>query len=132
MDLEQLDACLLSKPGATKAYQPAWDWWCYWVGGKMFAAEFTPGPEHRAPYAGRHLVSLKCDPLRGEALRAAWPDAIFPGFYSDKRRWISVDLDGGVPNELMLELCEDSYDLVFAKLTKRAQREILGEAGVQG
>ena len=50
-----------------------------------------------------------------------------PGFYADKRHWISVDLDGDVPEELLRELCDHSYNLVFAKLTKKLQREIAGE-----
>ena len=51
---------------------------------------------------------------------------ILPGFYADKRHWISIDLDGTVPDELLYELCDHSYSLVFGKLTKKAQREIIG------
>lgn len=59
-------------------------------------------------------------------LRAACPD-ILPGFYTDKRTWISVRLDGGVERERILRLCDASYDLVIAGLTKRARLEILGD-----
>ena len=80
----------------------------------------------RAPgYAGRNLLTLKCDPVWSEQLRAEHPD-ILPGFYSDKRNWISVDVDGDVPDDLLCELCDHSYRLVFAKLTKKVQREIGG------
>ena len=107
-----LDEYLLSKPGATKDYKVEWEWWRYQVGGKMFAATMQPGEQHRE-YAGLNLVSLKCDPVWSERLRA-------------ERCWISVDLDGAVPEDLLRELCDHSYSLVFAKLTKKLQREIAG------
>lgn len=121
-----LDAYLLGMPGATTDYKVEWEWQRYQVGGKMFAATMQPGPQYRE-YAGRRLVSLKCDPAWAEQLRAEHPDDILPGFYADKRHWISVDLDGDVPEELLRELCDHSYRLVFAKLTKKLQREIAGE-----
>ena len=117
------DAYLQAKPGATKDYKIEWEWWRYQVGGKMFAATMCPGAQYRK-YAGRNLVSLKCDPVWSEQLRAAHPD-ILPGFYADKRTWISIDLDGDVPEDLLRELCNHSYNLVFNKLTKKLQRAIL-------
>lgn len=47
----------------------------------------------------------------------------------DKRNWISVFLDGAVPDDVLRDLCQRSYALVFGKLTKKLQREI--EAGAQ-
>ena len=63
MDLTRIDARLLSRPGATKALHEKWGWMVYWVGGRQFACEFTASPDAKAPYAGRHLLSLKCDPI---------------------------------------------------------------------
>lgn len=147
MDFSIIDQHLLAHAGASKAWQPAWGWMCYWVGGKQFACEFTTGPDAKAPYAGRHLLSLKCDPAWGAALREEYPGAVLPAYYSDGRTWISIDLDrvdGGkgadadpnttagekdapdavLPLSLVLELCDHSYELVFAKLTKKLQHEI--------
>ena len=55
------------------------------------------------------------------------PDAILPGYYSDGRTWISVDLDADLPESLLFGLCDLSYELVFAKLPKRVQREVAGD-----
>ena len=96
MDTNWLDGALKAHPGVTKDYKAEWGWERYMVGGKMFAATCCPGPEHALPYAGHPLLNLKCDPLESELLRAQYPD-ILPGFYSDKRNWISIRLDGGVP-----------------------------------
>lgn len=129
MDVSVIDERLLSHPGATKAFHESWGWMVYWVGGKQFACEFVAAPDAKPPYAGRHLLSLKCEPDRIRELRAEFPDAVLPGYYSDGRTWISVDMDrvgvlGGPSEELALDLCDMSYRLVFSKLTKRMQREI--------
>ncbi len=98
----------------------------YWVGGRQFACEFTASPDAKPPYAGRHLLSLKCDPDRILELRAEHPEAVLPGYYSDGRTWISIDLDADLSEKLVLDLCDMSYDLVFSKLPKHVQQEIAG------
>ena len=124
MNTAEVDAYLRAKPGAEKDFKAEWGWWRYLVGGKMSAAEFMVGPEHKELYKGRLLLTLKCDPAWAEALRAELPDAVYPGFYMDKRNWISIDLDAAVVDGLLMELCDHSYELVFSKLTKKLQREI--------
>ena len=121
-----LDEYLLAKPGADKDYKEEWGWDRYLVSDKMFAAMCQPGPEPKG-YNCRQLLTLKCDPALSELLRAEYPD-IMPGFYMDKRHWISVFLDGAVPEEVLRDLCDRSHQLVFSKLTKKKQRELLGEA----
>lgn len=123
MRYDWLDAYLLSLPGAEKDYKPEWQWFRYMVRGKLFAAVCSPGPEHRT-YGGHDLVNLKCEPAESELLRAQYPE-ILPGFYTDKRTWIAVLLDGDLPDEVLHQLCADSHRLVLAKLPKYVQRDIL-------
>ena len=120
-----LDETLLALPGCEKDFKAEWGWHRYQVGGKLFAATCAPGPEHKV-VGGHEILSLKCDPQLSELLRSQYPD-IVPGFYMDKRCWISILLDGSVPDDLLRKLCADSYSLVFSKLTKKAQRLIAGE-----
>lgn len=122
-----LDPYLLQKPGAVKDYKEAWGWTRYQVDGKLFAATCRPGPEHAAVYAGHPLLTLKADPLALSAFTAQYPD-ILPGFYMDKRHWLSIRLDGDVPEALIRRLCDDAYRLIAAKLTKKRQRELLASA----
>ena len=96
----------------------------YWVGGRQFACEFVASPTAKEPHAGRHLLSLKCDPDRIRELRAEFADSVLPAYFSDGRTWVSVDLSSDVPEELVLDLCDMSYGLVLAGLPKRVQREI--------
>jgi predicted DNA-binding protein (MmcQ/YjbR family) len=65
-------------------------------------------------------VTLKVDPPIGVAL-VAEHEAITPGYHTDKRHWITVVLDGTVPDTLLRELLEDSYDLVVHSLPARTR-----------
>ena len=118
-----LEGYLLSMPGAVTDYKLEWQWQRYLVGGRMFAAVCTPGPEH-ADHAGRTMVILQYPEVRSQAGRGISREVV-PGFYSDKRNWNSVYLDGALPDDVLRDFCGMSYELVFQKLTKRAQREIM-------
>jgi predicted DNA-binding protein (MmcQ/YjbR family) len=85
------------------------------VAGKMFALSRLTGD----PLS----VSLKCEPLLAEELRAAHP-AIIPGYHLNKRHWNTVRIDGSLPDRMIADLVEDSYDLVVSKLP-RARRQAL-------
>ena len=109
-----LEGYLLSMPGAVTDYKLEWQWQRYLVGGRMFAAVCTPGPEHAA-HAGRTMVILKCDPRLAEAFREQYPEVV-PGFYSDKRNWNSVYLDGALPDDVLRDFCADRIQLPFQML----------------
>ncbi|GHA40498.1 DNA-binding protein [Streptomyces spiroverticillatus] len=62
-------------------------------------------------------VNLKCEPENAIRLRAAYP-AVVPGWHMNKRHWNTVTLDGSVPDRLVREMVEDSYDLVVAGMPR--------------
>jgi predicted DNA-binding protein (MmcQ/YjbR family) len=112
-------ACL-AMPGATETFPFGPENSVFKVAGKIFAIsplESSP-PLH---------VSLKCEPGLAEQLRAGHP-AITPGYHLDKRHWNTVVLDGSVPDAMVRDMIEDSYDLIVAKLPRRT-REALGWSG---
>ncbi|WP_405390908.1 MmcQ/YjbR family DNA-binding protein [Streptomyces sp. NBC_01102] len=76
--------------------------------GKMFALSALDG----SPLT----VNLKCDPDDAVRLREEHP-AIAPGWHMNKRHWNTVTV-GGLPDQMVRELVEDSYDLVVAGLPK--------------
>ncbi len=125
MKYEWLDAYLLEKAGAERDFKIEWQWDRYLVRGKMFAATCKPDPKYK-PHNGRTMVILKCDPQLAELFRSEYPDVV-PGFYSDKRCWNTVYLDGDVPDDVLKAMCNLSYKLVFEKLPQKVQKEILGE-----
>lgn len=119
-----LDDYLISKPGVEKDYKEEWGWYRYKVGGKMFAALLHPSSQYDSCYAEKNLINLKCDPMLAELLRKQYPEVVMPGFYSDKRTWNSIDLGGNLPKEQLKTMIDDSYRLVFEKLTKKLQKEL--------
>ncbi|MER7763009.1 MmcQ/YjbR family DNA-binding protein [Streptomyces sp. NPDC097619] len=64
-------------------------------------------------------VNLKCDPDEAVRLRAEH-EAVRPGWHMNKRHWNTVTV-AGLPEAMVRELIEDSYDLVVAGLP-RAER----------
>ncbi|MEU8944182.1 MmcQ/YjbR family DNA-binding protein [Streptomyces sp. NPDC048489] len=66
-------------------------------------------------------VNLKCVPEDAVRLRAEYPGLVIPGYHMNKRHWNTVTADGELPDRLVRELVEDSYDLVVAGLP-RAER----------
>ncbi|MFE5028352.1 MmcQ/YjbR family DNA-binding protein [Streptomyces sp. NPDC056656] len=64
-------------------------------------------------------VNLKCDPEDAVRLRADH-EAIVPGWHMNKRHWNTVTV-AELPDRMVRELVEDSYDLVVAGLP-RAER----------
>jgi predicted DNA-binding protein (MmcQ/YjbR family) len=91
------------------------------IGGKIFAIT--------ALDADPLKVSLKCEPELAVQLRAAHPE-ITPGWHLNKRHWNTVLLDGSLPDKLVHEMIEDSYDLIVSKLP-RAQQLLLDWPGAR-
>ena len=120
MRYDWLDAYLLNKRGVTKDLQKDWNWVLYHIGDKMFAAVCLNW-EDSLPY----YITLKLEPSEGDFLREQYED-IVPGYYMNKEHWNSIKPDGAVPDDLMKDLLDKSYELVLGSYSKKRQREILG------
>ena len=59
-------------------------------------------------------VALKVDPEDSIALRAEFPQ-ITPGYHLSKKHWITILIDGEVPDDLIEDLIRGSHDLVRPK-----------------
>jgi predicted DNA-binding protein (MmcQ/YjbR family) len=106
MDLPDLIAYCTSKPGAEETTPFGPDHLVYKVNGKMFA---LTSPDEFPP-----RVNLKCDPERALELRDRY-EAIIPGYHMNKRHWNTLILDGSLPDQLVRELIDHSYQLVAKK-----------------
>ena len=83
------------------------------VAGKMFAL---------SSLGARPLkVSLKCEPDLAHQLRKSYP-AIQPGYHLNKRHWNTVTCNASVPDRLVKDMIEDSYDLVLSGLPASQRR----------
>ncbi|MEQ8423795.1 MAG: MmcQ/YjbR family DNA-binding protein [Cyclobacteriaceae bacterium] len=68
-------------------------------------------------------INLKCLPETGIELRERFP-AVLPGYHMNKRHWITVMIDGSIPDKLLKAWILESYNLVTKSLTK-SQKSIL-------
>ena len=120
MDLNYYYEYCLSKKGVTEHFPFDEETLVFKVGGKMFALSSLNEWEK-----GNPSVNLKCNPEYAEELRAEYDD-VKPGWHMSKIHWNTIELNREVPDSLIKELIDHSYDLVFKSLTKKMQLEVLG------
>ena len=106
-----LEKYATSKKGASKDYKPEWEAYRYLIGDKMFIL-------HGGDKSGREIITLKLEPSFGQFLREQYPGDITPGYYMNKEHWNSVYIDGNVPDEVLRDMVDKSYELVISSLPK--------------
>jgi predicted DNA-binding protein (MmcQ/YjbR family) len=108
------DHCL-AFPGSTETFAFGPETSVFKVEGKIFAlCRLAHSPLR---------VSLKCDPLLAEQLREAHA-AVLPGYHLNKKHWNTVTIDGSVPEQMINDMIEDSYDLVVSQLSAGRRRAL--------
>ena len=63
------------------------------------------------------VVNLKCDPLMTGSV--CMEKGIYPAYHMNKNYWISVALDGTVPDETVKMLLDMSFDATMPKVKKK-------------
>jgi predicted DNA-binding protein (MmcQ/YjbR family) len=114
LDLEQFRNYCLSKKGVTEEFPFDNETLVYKVLGKMFALSNV------------HLfdsVNLKCDPEKAAELRERY-EAVQPGYHMNKKHWNTVAMDGTVPDPLIYQWIDHSYDLIVASLPLIKQKKL--------
>lgn len=103
----------LSLPHATEQVQWVKDL-VFKVGGKMFAvASLEPGDI---------AFSFKCTPEKYAELIEV--PGVVPAPYLARAQWVAFERSDALPRAEVKQLVRQSYDLVFAKLPKKAQAEL--------
>jgi predicted DNA-binding protein (MmcQ/YjbR family) len=80
------------------------------VMGKMFALMPVEADPPR--------MNLKVDPFIGEVLRDNYK-SVTPAYHMNKRHWVTVTVDGEIPDDEVRDLVDASYDLVVSGLPRR-------------
>jgi len=114
MTLEYFRDYCLAKTGVTEDTPFDEKTLCFRVGGKIFSITDMEVFEY---------INLKSDPEYSVELRERYP-GITPGYHMNKKLWNSVSVLGNVPDQLILDLADQSYELIFASLPKKLQAEI--------
>jgi predicted DNA-binding protein (MmcQ/YjbR family) len=114
MDVEWVRQHCLSLPYTTEQIQWGNDL-LFKVGGKMFAGV----PLEPA----RVWLSLKADPE--EFAELVEHPGVIPAPYMARAKWIAIENERALPRNEVFRLVSKSYELVFAKLTKKLQAELV-------
>ena len=114
MNIEDYRNYCIQKPGVTEGFPFDEETLVFKVGGKMFAL---------ADIDLFVSMNLKCDPEKAIQLREQYPE-ILPGYHMNKQHWNTVMVDGNLPDKLLYELIDHSYDLVVAKMSAAKQRKL--------
>lgn len=119
MNYPWMEEYFLDKKGVIKEYKAEWETFRYMLKDKMIGLYSTDGE-------GRYVITVKCDPEFGVVLRDGYKH-IRSGYYMNKLHWNSVDLNGDTPDEILRQMIDNSYELIFNSMSKKKQREILEE-----
>ena len=114
MNIESLRNYCLSRRGATEDFPFDEQTLVFKVMGKMFA--LTNVNDFSS-------VNLKVDPETGVELRERYP-SVREAYHMNKKHWITVLMDGEVPDKLVFQWVDNSYNLVVSGLT-RSQKSAL-------
>lgn len=106
MNLESFRLHCFAKKNVTEEFPFDEETLVFKVAGKMFAL------------ADIHVfesVNLKCDPEKAVELRERY-EQVMPGYHMNKKHWNTVLIDGTLPDKLIYEWIDDSYNLVVKTL----------------
>ena len=121
MDIDWLRKICLAFRGVTEQIQWGNDL-LFKVGGKMFAiAPLEPAPV---------CLTFKCSDESFAELTER--PRIIPAPYLARAKWVALESPDAMTRGELSELLRTSYELVFAKLPKRAQEELKGAGSHPG
>ncbi len=119
MNIEQLYEYCLAKKSVTEHFPFDENTLVFKIGGKMFCLTSLKEWE-----SGNPTLNLKCNPEKAVELRAEF-EAVKEGYHMSKIHWNTVSYNKNISDKMILEMINDSYDLVFKSLTKKIQETIL-------
>ena len=113
MDIEAFRTYCLSKKAVTEELPFDENTLVFKVMNKMFALTDIELFES---------INLKCDPVRALELREKYEE-VHPGYHMNKKHWNTIVMDGSLPDTLIMDWIDHSYDLVVAGLSKANKDE---------
>ncbi|MDJ0350504.1 MmcQ/YjbR family DNA-binding protein [Cryobacterium sp. PH29-G1] len=117
MTSEELSAFLLDLNGAVPTYPFGPEARVMKVGGKMFSVD--------QPGATLPSITVKALPENVPRLIRSVA-GIVPGYHMNKKHWVTVRLDGSVPDEHVRELIAESHAIIVASLPKEIRLGLQG------
>ena len=117
MDVEKVREYCIRKKAVTEGFPFNDTALVFKVMGKMFALLNLERP---------YSINLKCDPEKAIELREEF-EFVLPGYHMNKKHWNTVVVDGSIPDKLLYEWIDESYDLIVLSLPKTKRQELKNE-----
>jgi len=121
MNVEAIRAFCMSLPHATEQVQWVRDL-VFKVGGKMFCVV------NLEPERDEVLMSFKATEEEFVTLQEI--EGIVPAPYMARNKWVALERMDALPAAELKRLLRTSYELVFARLSKREQEKLAGRTKV--
>ena len=114
MDIDSIRNYCLSLPHATEDIQWGNDL-LFRISGKIFAGMSLDPP---------HSLSFKCTPEKFDELIEL--EGIIPAPYMARNKWVMLERLDALSDRDIKSLIANSYEMIFSKLTRKAQAELGG------
>ena len=114
MNNEEIREYCIAKPAVTEGFPFNDTALVFKVAGKMFAL-LDLSEEARG-------ISLKCDPELAIELREQHPE-VTPAWHFNKKHWNTVNMDGSISHDQLLEWIDHSYEIVVKGLPKSKRED---------
>ena len=109
MNIEHIRDYCLAKKGSNESFPFDNVTLVFKIVNRIFAVVCLDNPNH---------VTLKCQPDYSIQLRECY-DGIIGAPHFNKKYWIQITFDSDIPDSLILELIDHSYEEVLKKFTRK-------------
>lgn len=109
MNIEELRDYCIAKPAVTESFPFDENTLVFKVAGKMFLL---------TDLVDRLSMNIKNTPAKVLELREQYP-SVLPGYHMNKVHWVTVLIDGSVPDVLLKQWIDESYKLIVSGFSRK-------------
>ena len=109
MNIEELRDYCIAKPAVTESFPFDESTLVFKVAGKMFLL---------TDLVDAFSMNIKNTPEKVLELREQYP-SVLPGYHMNKVHWVTVIIDGTIPDSLLKQWIDESCNLIIAGFTRK-------------
>lgn len=118
MNIEELRDYCISKPAVTESFPFDETTLVFKVAGKMFLL---------TDLVDAFSMNVKNNPEKVLELMEQYP-SVLPGYHMNKKYWVTVMIDGSVPDNLLKQWIDESYMLIVSGFSGK-EKALFAEMG---
>lgn len=119
MYIDEIEEMFISREGVTASFPFGEDTLVFKLAEKIFLLSGLD--EHPL------RINIKAKPEKVEEYLELY-SACIPAYHMNKKHWVTVILDGSIPRKELIQMMEDSYNLVGNALPKKIKESIHWES----